>query len=294
MRKLLNLLLLLPVLFACSKTDAGVTFSLSFDRSLPDYKTVNVPTKADGHTVRHFVNVYKVTDAGEVVNQTAPVYHYAWDGDSDTYETTIPAGRYRVMAWSDYVLDGSPATYWNASDFTNIRMANTHAGSNEYIRAYKGQADLTVSAEGSVTATIPMASPMGKFVVLSTEKQTSLPQGLRVRFSYTQFMPSGFGMFFDKPTDSQAGVKFESTPQLNADGTVLLGFDYVLTNGSESQVPILMELLDANGNAGSTFSFTVPLVRGKVTTVSGEFLTGASQGAVVINSDFEGNLNYKL
>lgn len=294
MKKLLYLILLLPGLLACGKqpsagtaSDAEVAFTLNFNRALPAYQTVDVNTKADNYTVRNFICVYKLDDSGEVINQEKPDYSFSWTGGKASYTASLPVGRYRVMAWSDHKQDGSYAPYWDASDFTSIKMDRDHEGSDDYLRAYKGDTLLNIVDDGNCALTIPMASPMGKFVVLSTEEEPAATDGLKVRFSYTQYMSTAFGMFRDKPVDSKAGVSFEALPVAQADGTVLLGFDWVLTNGTEASVPIRMEILSDGNTSGSVFNLNIPVVRGKVTTVRGEFLTGFSQSAVSIDTEFE-------
>lgn len=300
MKKLLYLILLLPGLLACCKEqssgtagEAEVAFKLSFNRSLPAYQTVDVNTKADPITIRNFICVYKLDAAGEVENQEKPERSFSWTGDKATYTASLPVGRYRVMAWSDYQ-EGSNAPYWNAGNFTSIKMERAHEGSDDYLRAYKGDTFLNIVDDGNSALTIPMASPMGKFVVLSTEESPAQTDGIKVRFSYAQYMSTAFGMFRDKPVDSQAGVSFEATPQTLSDGTVLLGFDWILTNGTEASVPVRMEILSDGDTSGNVFNLNIPVVRGKVTTVRGEFLTGFSQSAVSIDTEFDGTYTVNI
>lgn len=296
MKRLLYLIFLLPGLLACSKKQpagsdaaAEVVFNLSFNRSLSAYQTVDV--KAASPLVRNFVCVYKVNSAGQVANQEKPDYSFSWEGEKASYTATLPVGSYRVMAWSDQQQDGASAL-WDPSDFTAIKMAAGHVGSDECVRAFMGKADLSITDDGNRALTVPMASPQGKFVIVSAEKQQAQTDGLSVRITYSAYMPSAFGMFEDKPVDSQTGVSFVVLPQPADDGTVLMGFDYVLTNGTEASVPLHMEVLTEDGTPASDFNFTVPMVRGKITTVRGEFLSGASHSAVTIDTSFEDEYNF--
>ena len=298
MKKLLYLFLLLPLLMVgCKKQSAGsdtnaeVVFNLSFDRALAAHQTINVDTKAEGVTFRNIICVYKMDATGSVISQEKPDYSFSWEGEKTTYTGSLPVGKYRVLAWSDH--KGGSSLYWDASDFTSIKMDGTHQGSDENVRAFKGDVVLDVTDNGNRALSIPMASPMGKFVVLSTEAQQAALNGLKVRFTYSQFMPSAFGMFHDKPVDSKSGVSFTSTPEEGPEGTVQLGYDYVLTNGAESTVPMLMEILSGS-EVASFFTFNIPLVRGKITTVKGEFLSGGSQAAITIDTEFEGSFTVEI
>ena len=299
MKKLLYLIFLLPGLWACCNkqsldTEAEVVFNLSYNRKLSAHQEVNVNTKATAnYDVRHIVNVYRADASGTIQNPDGPDYSFSWVGDENSYTASLPQGQYRVLVWSDYQPSGGPAL-WNASDFANISMSGPHTGSDEYVRVYKGDVPLNVSDSGNRALTIPMDSPMGKFMLYSTESPKPDASGMKARITYTQFMPTSFGMMLDKPADSQSGVQFTSAIQDTPEGTLLLAYDYVLTNGTESSIPVKLEILDKSNQVCSSYNFNIPLMRGKLTTVRGEFFSGTSSGSVHVDPEFEGTITVEL
>ncbi len=71
-----------------------------------------------------------------------------------------------------------------------------------------------------------------------------------------------------------------------------MGFDYVFVGDSESVVSIIVEVYDTDGSLLSrTKSIDVPLMKSKLTTVRGKFLTTDASGGVVVNPDYEGDHN---
>ena len=112
---------------------------------------------------------------------------------------------------------------------------------------------------------------------------------------YPMYMPSAFNAFTNKPTDSKTSKSFKGKITANADGNAELGFDYVFVNGAESGAQIAIDVYDYDGTQlAGTGTITVPLLRSKLTTVTGEFLTVTTQGGVGINPGFNGDFNLEI
>lgn len=116
----------------------------------------------------------------------------------------------------------------------------------------------------------------------------------RVVFSYNAFMPCSFNMFTDKPADSWTGVSYESKMYYTEEGMVM-GFDYILVNGSETLMNIRLDVYNLEGDLmASTPSVEVPIVRSKLTKVKGEFLTTTASGGVTVHPEFDGEYNIEI
>ena len=316
MKKLLYFLLLALALQACTVkqnpdpgtsggfADVTVNFNLSFDKAITDYRTVTAETKTlqPNTVIRNFIHVYAADADGQFPSQDTPDYVFSWQGGGTSFTTTLPAGRYRVLAWTDEALADFSSPFWNADDFCDIRMEHFHEGSTDAVRAYRGESSLVVNALRIASTVvreveIPMTSPMGKFQVLATDKDQAGDlelDGITVRFTYTQYLPSSYSVFLDKPVDSQSGVSFISLVDLPDTDVVRLGYDYVFTNGGEATIPLLMEVLAADQTVQGSFSMQVPVVRGKLTTIQGDFFTGASQSSIKIDPGFDGTITVEL
>lgn len=112
----------------------------------------------------------------------------------------------------------------------------------------------------------------------------------KVVFRYNAFMPCSFNMFTDKPADAWTGIAYTSTMRVEGDKAVLLGYDYVFVNGSETTLSISVEVYDKDGELiSSSNPIQVPVVRSRLTTVKGSFLTTKASGGVAINPGFAGD-----
>ena len=112
-----------------------------------------------------------------------------------------------------------------------------------------------------------------------------------VVFRYNAFMPCSYNIFTDKPADSWTGVYFVSPmfPDNNL-SEMILGFDYIFVNGSETTLSISLEVYNKDGELmSSTNPINVPIVRSKMTVVKGEFLTSKATGGVTINPSYDGD-----
>ena len=95
-----------------------------------------------------------------------------------------------------------------------------------------------------------------------------------IRFYYSGFMPCVYNLFSDKPIDSRTGVWFDSKISPTEQGEASLGFDYVMVNGVESFVSVIVCVYDTQGNLMVTSdAIKVPTKRNYHTIVRGKFLT---------------------
>lgn len=113
----------------------------------------------------------------------------------------------------------------------------------------------------------------------------------KVVFRYASNMPNEFNIFRNEPVDvaNPYTVSFDSSIQKLNDQEAELGFDYVFVNGNEIKVHIVIEVYDKEGTqVSATQPIPVPMVRSKLTTIRGEFLTSQASGGVGINPGFDG------
>ena len=118
------------------------------------------------------------------------------------------------------------------------------------------------------------------------------PEDYKIVFYYNSYLPTEYNLLTGKPTDAKMGMQFSSSLlPLNEDES-LIGFDYVIVNGVESSVTLQVALYAPDGEMMSLSNpVVVPVVRGKVTTVRGKFLTLATGGGIGIDPGFDGEFN---
>lgn len=247
-----------------------------------------------------------------------------------TFTLTILEGEYRFSVWSDYVLqDSDQDHYYNADSFKYIKLygredGRKHVGNDDRRDAFIGTTDVEVIRFGGghppVEATIHMARPLSKVVFITTDLEDwktkvltnmyenaiqNAKPGTNVEFNgevdlsqytvkihYPQYMPNAFNIMTDRTTWSDFNVSFESKMIQLSETEAAMGFDYVFANKNEANVVMAVSLYDKTGTQlARSYDITVPLERGKVTTVKGSFLLEESDGGVSINPDFDGEFN---
>ena len=116
-----------------------------------------------------------------------------------------------------------------------------------------------------------------------------------VKIIYPQYMPNAFNLSTDRTAWSDVNVSFMSKMIKLSDTEAALGFDYVFANEVDPKVVMAVSLHSKDGTQlARSIDVTVPLERGKVTTVTGSFLLEESDGGVSINPDFDGEFNIVL
>ena len=250
-----------------------------------------------------------------------------------TASLTIMEGEYRFMVWCDYVLQGTVEDhYYNPDNFKHIKLYGrdegvAHIGNDDFRDAFMGSTDVEVIRFGGsrppVSATINLSRPMSKIVFITNDledwktkvitnhyqaalqsakpgepvevmKDVDLSQ-YTIKLHYPMYMPNAFNMIADRTTWSDVNVTFESQIIQLSDTEASLGFDYVFANAQDANAVMAVSLYDKNGNQLSrTRDITIPLERGKVTTVIGSFLLEESDGGVSINPDFNGEFNIEI
>lgn len=247
-----------------------------------------------------------------------------------SFTLTILEGEYRFSVWSDYVLQGSQEDHhYNADSFKYIKLygredGRKHVGNDDRRDAFIGTTEVEVIRFGGghppVEATIDMARPLSKVVFITTDLEDwktkvltnmyenaiqNAKPGTNVEFNgevdlsqytvkihYPQYMPNAFNIMTDRTTWSDFNVSFESKMIQLSETEAAMGFDYVFANKNEANVVMAVSLYDKTGTQlARSYDITVPLERGKVTTVKGSFLLEESDGGVSINPDFDGEFN---
>lgn len=118
------------------------------------------------------------------------------------------------------------------------------------------------------------------------------PEDYKIVFYYNSYLPTEYNLITGKPTDAKMGMMFSSSLQPLNEDEALIGFDYVIVNGVESSVTLQVALYAPDGELMSLSNpVVVPVVRGKVTTVRGKFLTLATGGGIGIYPGFDGEFN---
>ena len=217
---------------------------------------------------------------------------------------TLPAGDYRVVAWTDFVNRNSTLDkYYDLSSFPEVYLntALDHEANNDFRDCYRGKETFNIVANlDDQEVFVEMRRPVGKYILIATdidqlESLGSAKAAAAVRagnyttlVSYSGFMPNAYHLVNDFNSDATGGVKFNTTASIYNDATneVYLGGDYVFTNSDGGSVSAILVVYNADGEAvAQTDAFSIPMMQGKLTIVRGTFFS-ASGGGVGLDPEF--------
>lgn len=160
---------------------------------------------------------------------------------------------------------------------------NKNAGKTDRI-----ETDYTVE----ISDTDKTATGTGKAPWDPTKNPGFEPESYKIVFQYTSYVPNTYDLFRRKPIDAFFGYKFSAVMLPLNQEEARIGMDYILINGDESSVSLKVLLYSPEGELLSTSnSVIVPIVRGKVTTIRGKFLTLKIDGGISVDTDFDGDIN---
>lgn len=330
MKKLLIIALAVLSLGSCvhefpDPVDTEIVLTLNYDAELPLYQIVDWVTKSssnpDDYDVRYVIKAFPESRKGDYSTKEAKTWVFTEeDVTSLNYQVSlfIAEGKYKFMAWTDFVPAGTSANYFHNPDtFGEIIEDVSKCGNNDMRDCYRGWTEAEVVRFGSeippVSGTIEMSRAIAKFTFESTDLQDFLTKVMKTKseqtgetlqpedidlddykiiFYYTGFKPSAYNMHSDRPNDSRTGVRFESNIQKIDDNTAYLGFDYCFSNKDETTVNMAIGVYDEAGEEISLINgIDVPLQMGKHTIIRGRFMTQESYGGVAINPEFDGEFN---
>ena len=335
MRSLLKqVLLLVPVMLALSACSvhewpdsdpAGVTIVLDLDLSgFGDYKTIEYSTKGgsrEERLVRYTVRAYRLLPDGS--SEQTPRYSQTFLRGTQfekrmEFRLSIPDGRYMFAVWADFSGADGTGAFYDIDDFSDIRLDCSERGCTDYKDAFRGTAEASVARGRSGARTVVpvrLERPLAKVRFISTDledfitkvmearkSEVGRPEATDIDFSayrvylrYTGYLPSAYNIFTAKPFDSSVGVSLTSEITPSGENEALLGFDYVLTNGTEASVMMAVELQNLSGETLSrSGSIEVPLKRAHLTTVRGRFLTQEVGGGIGVDPGFDGNFDIRI
>ncbi len=314
----------LPEGFGLEDGTTDVVISLSFDTAMPLYQEVVLSSRSlsdeqdggvsQGSTPSYIRYVVKAFRNGATSREPVGTYvFYRPISAGLDCQTTIslPRGSLTCLVWVDYVNgDNSDADgYYQTDDFQEIILDDrgNYVGNSDLRDTFRGRGSISIACE-SKTLHIDMSRPMAKYEFIATDLQkflyavsAHLAESRSVdlgdytcRVHYDGYLPCSFNMFTDKPADAWTGMSYSGQLRpTDDDGEALLGYDYVFVNDdNNASVMASIEVVDGLGDVvARTNTMEIPLLRGHLTTVKGDFLTSHTVGGTMIDSEFNGEYN---
>lgn len=238
--------------------EAELKVQLSIDRSLFDHATVEARSD-NGMLPRFTVWAFR---AGE----TEPMATAVTLGNEVGF--TLPVGKYRVVAFGDYVPESrnSDDWYFFTDQVEELLLMEKYGykGNDGYKQAYWSSADINVGYKNKPVA-LTLCSLMSKIEIVATD--TPDYEVGKVKVSYPELLPAAVHGLTGEISYAWTGVLFESVPTDS-----VLAFDHVYAPSAPDSLALRIEIYDKSDSLMARKSrIKVPVARRGITTVRGPF-----------------------
>ena len=305
-----------PINGGVDPTLVQMNLSLAVDPSIGLYNIQrSADTRAgDQYDVRWIIEVFRDKIDGTPVESRILSCDPAADGNhaiSTTFD--LNAAKYHVVAWMDYVDDGSTDDkYYNIDALSTIHIpdAENYVGDEEHKDAFVARKEFDLSGfrdqwNQQIGCAMTLERPMAQIEFITTDLDEFLGNAsgqslrtpadiasIKVSVNYEGYFPSGFNAYTDKPNDAQTGVSFECPITQLSDSEAHLAGDHVFVNGSESAVTVTLVIRDGQNNIINEIGgINVPIVRGKKTVIRDDFFTKSYSPGIGIDPGFDGDID---
>ena len=292
----------------------ALSLNIILDEEMPLHAMVNYSTKASAAEARYIVRFFPRIGDHYVTDTPFEFVKTESELTDRTYSLGVYPMDYHVEVWADWIQGDIP--FYSTADFSSIGVVtNPYYGADIHRDAFCGSFDIDLSAYHAnlsiATAEVTLHRPNARFAFISTDREEFLrywaaeialndgtgvkdPDSIdldtfRVRISYPQYMPSEYNMYEGEVTDSATGVWFETSMAKLKDGTVEVGWDWVLATEETSSVVVSVEFLDDKGTLINKIdNLLIPIAPGKQTIITGTLLTSDLNNGITIDPSFDG------
>ena len=279
------------------------TSSVSLNLKLDPSMQFDAQTSSTTSDVRFIIEISgqdENGDRGKLLEKKVQSYKPASNGQYPI-NLELADGKYYIAVWMDYVDENSVEDkYYKTNSLSSISVNTPYIGNDDLKEVYVAQQVIEVS--GAVTLDMTLKQPMGKFEFITTDIEKFLGEQaddfdlstLKVHVAYSGFLPTEFNAYTNKPSDSSTGISFNCSITQLANGKARLASDYVFVTGSESSVQVVLSIYNNEGELLNSKPVEVPIQQGKLTTISGAFLTHNSDFGIAINPNLDGEFNIQI
>ena len=286
--------------FPTPTSTSNVSLNLKLDPSM-QFDTQTSSTTCDVRFIIEISGQDENGDRGRLLEKKVQSYKPASNGQYPI-NLELADGKYYITVWMDYVDENSVGDkYYETNSLSSISVNTPYVGNDDFKEVYVAQQVIEVS--GAATLDMTLKQPMGKFEFITTDIEKFLGEQaddfdlstLKVHVAYSDFLPTEFNAYTNKPSDASAGISFNCSMTRLANGKARLASDYVFVTGSESSVQVVLSIYNNEGELLNSKHFdAVPIQQGQLTTISGAFLTHNSDFGIAINPNLDGEFNIQI
>ncbi len=231
-----------------------------------------------------------------------------------TMQIPMPTQKVKLLIWADFVAAGTQSDlYYNTTDLTAVLVQNPYDNGLFRKEVYNAVAMIDPSrlSEGTTSIAVALESPLARYKIVSHDvrkyhENLANPRVelLATKASYLLWLPVGYNVLTQEINAFRESIVYtEPVTDITAD-SVTVASDYVFVSknsvGSlrssdgvvyDSEAYLNLEFARASDNlfVNRINSVYVPLKRGWMTIVNGDFFTNKNAG-VGIDDNFGGEI----
>ncbi len=293
------------------------------DYYTPNYASArNSKASDEGWSARYIINLYP-RNTTTVPVKTIVVERPDLTLADFVLDVTIPAGDWDIYVWQDFVNPDVVPPYYDVANFGSITYSAPYRGDTDKRDAFEGFIALdvpkTIDSDFCVTGEIVLERPLAKYVFIATDfekfyneslsrwnipiaapawdalsemqKDNALKQ-YSIVAKYAWYMPAVYDIFTGKVTDSWSNMYYDADIKPLNNHEAAIAMDYVMINHMESGAQVQLGMRTPDGQLiGLTSTITVPLKRGQITYVRGDFLTASTGSGLEVDFSFSDNID---
>lgn len=230
----------------------------------------------------------------------------------------LHARNYEIAVWSDYVplpdAEGMDEEYfWNTTSthLVTVLSADYSRANHEFEDAFSGKAsvDLRPFADrwgAELTVPLELKRPVARYALVADDVTQFLKRAAKngadgeaaeylVRVKYTGFVDVGYNVLDEIARQGLTDILYERTlriDELKDRKSVTLAFDYVpATPGALADIPMALEVIDADGKAVAATKFLMSVKAGTNRVLTHTFLTANPDGGVDFDPGYDGEVD---
>lgn len=285
--------------FPTPTSTSNVSLNLKLDPSM-QFETQTSSTTCDVRFIIEISGQDENGNRGKLLEKKTQSYKPASNGQYPI-NLELADGKYYITVWMDYVNENSVEDkYYETNSLSSIRVNTPYVGNDDLKEVYVAQQVIEVAAPATLDMTLKQ--PMGKFEFITTDIEKFLGgqaddfdlSTLKIHVAYSGYLPTKFNAYTNKPSDASTGISFNCSITQLANGKARLASDYVFVTGSESSVQVILSIYNNEGELLNSKPVEIPVQQGKLTTISGAFLTHNSDFGIAINPNLDGEFNIQI
>lgn len=258
----------------CIRPDykATVSVHLSVDESLSPYRSIiedgvepKLTRSNDGYKLRYSVCAYPLDSAGSKTKANSNEY-FAQSTDPNI-ELALPLGKYRIIAWADFISeDSTKKPYFHTDDFSDMLLVEKYQyqGCDNFKICFNGENNLTVSYK-TPQLNIDLSPTMGQYRLVASDNPDY--EVGKIRISYPSGLPASWNLLTGEICHHWQDVSFSPTCDK------YIAFDNVFSENLYN-IELLVEVFDKDGKLKARRnSIKIPIKKGGVTTYTAKLFT---------------------